>query len=129
MTRNLFSDSRIRNLKCTGAATFDDAVTLTGAITGSGGLTLSGTATFDGAITAKGNVACSGTATFAGAMNASGTSVFTTLSTDDVSLPGTFTATGVPGQVLVPNTGSLFIYVAVASNTWARVAVTGTAFA
>ena len=104
MARNLFSDSRMRSLQCTGAVTFK------------------------GAVTYETTVAVTGATTLSGALNVSGTAIFTTLSTDDTSLPATTTASGQPGQILVPNTGSLFLYTCVATNTWARVAVSTTAF-
>jgi len=129
MTRSLFHDSRIRSLKVTGSAELGGALALAGALTTSGGITNSGTATFNDAVVLKSTLATSGTATFAGALNSSGTAIFTTLSTDDVSLPGTNTAVGQPGQIIVPNTGTSFIYCAIATNTWARVALTNTAFA
>lgn len=57
MARNLFGDSRIRNLQCTGATTCKDAVTFEDAVTCDTTLTFGGhTAVLNGSETTIGSI-------------------------------------------------------------------------
>jgi hypothetical protein len=77
-----------------------------------------------------------GAQTFTGAESHAGANTFLAASTVILqsTVPSTFTAAGEPGQIAATNTSpntatSAFLYVCYASNTWARIVCSGTAFA
>lgn len=80
---------------------------ITGAFTLGGGLTANGAATFNG-----------------GATFSSQVTMGTNLLVQGIA-PLTTTSAGTPGQIIVQSSAS-FIYVCIASNSWARVALSAT---